>query len=147
MTLNQARLALDIAAINGQPLALGRIPEVLSAIGAGFGSRMFANKALGRIPLFGWLFQAGFGYLGTQATGLTLQRRFDKKERRESGQEEPDQPSVARRAFDAARSLAARSLVARTEGSSVRTRTGGRVRMLPSAVDGGHLVYEQGPER
>ena len=84
MTLNQARLALDIAAINGQPLALGRVPEVLSAIGAGFGSRMFANKALGRIPLFGWLFQAGFGYLGTQATGLTLQRRFDKKERKAS---------------------------------------------------------------
>lgn len=142
MTVNQARLALDIAAINGQPLALGRIPEVLSAIGAGFGSRMFANKALGRIPLFGWLFQAGFGYLGTQATGMTLQRRFDKKERKASGQEEPEKPSVARRAFDAARSLAARS-----EGGTVRSRTGGRVRMLPSAVDGGHLVYEQGPER
>lgn len=139
MTLNQARLALDIAAVNGQPLALGRIPEVLSAIGAGFGSRMFANKALGKIPLVGWLFQAGFGYLGTQATGITLQRRFDKKERRASG--EPEEESRVKRAYKAVRSAASKRA---THAAPAPRRT--TVRMLPDA-HGGHLEYGQGDAR
>lgn len=137
MTLNQARLALDIAAINGQPLALGRIPEVLSAVGAGFGSRMFANKALGKIPLVGWLFQAGFGYLGTQATGTALQRRFDKRERRAEGLEEERTP-LTRRAADAARALAARRA-----GTPVRSSAGVEVRMLAEGSSDGSLVYLQ----
>lgn len=86
MTASQARLALAIAAVNGQPLAFGRIPEVLSAVGAGFGSRMLSNKTLGKVPIVGFMLQAGLGYLGTQATGMSLQRRFDKKERIAQGE-------------------------------------------------------------
>lgn len=133
MTANQARLALAVAAINGQPLALGRIPEVLSAIGAGLGSRMVANKALGKIPLVGWVFQAGFGYLGTQATGRTLQRRFDKRERRATG-ERPARHSLASRVA---------RLVASRVGPAPRQGHGPDVRLLPSGGEGGLLVYKQ----
>ena len=97
MTLSQAQLALAIAAVNGQPLALGRVPEVLSAVGAGFGSRMVANKALSKVPLVGFVLQAGFGYLGTQATGMSLQHRFDKKEQRLVDSEAQDDTAAGHR--------------------------------------------------
>jgi len=142
MTVNQASLALNIAAINGQPLALGRIPEVLSAIGAGFGSRMFANKALGKIPLIGWLFQAGFGYLGTQATGSKLQRHFDKKELREQGL--LPERHVLGDATSKVKQIAG-DVVARANkrsGTVVRSSANHEVRLLPESEDGGFLVYD-----
>lgn len=143
MAVNQARLALAIAAVNGEPLALGRIPEVLSAVVAGIGSRTFANKALGKIPLVGWLFQAGFGYLGTQATGRTLQHRYEKREQRAAGVE-PEH-----HAADAARRVAAslQTRIARRKGESVKSSATGEVRLLPGSDDGGFLMYEQEESR
>ena len=142
LTVNQASLALNIAAVNGQPLSLGRIPEVLSAIGTGYGSRMFANKALGKIPFIGWLFQAGWGYIGTQATGYSLQRRFDKKELRASG-EIPERTAIGG-TVDKVRQLAsgAVSRVKQREGSVVRSSSGSEVRLLPESQDGGFLLYD-----
>ena len=144
MAVNQARLALSIAAVNGEPLALGRVPEVLSAVGAGLGSRAFANKALGKIPLVGWLFQAGFGYLGTQATGRTLQRRFDKRELKASGEglattaAATHGTGIGQRIASA---VAARA--SRAAGTPVRSHSGAKVRLLSSGGDDGGLVYEQ----
>ena len=141
MTVNQARLALSIAAVNGQPLALGRIPEVLSAMAAGFGSRMFANKALGKIPVFGWMFQAGFGYLGTQATGRSLQHRFDKRERAAEEGKDISHPYV-RKVVDAVSSARERA-AARRAGQPVSSTGVAEVRLLPSSGEGGFLVYEE----
>lgn len=139
MAVSQAQLALAIAAVNGQPLALGRVPEVLSAIAAGVGSRTFANKALGKIPLVGWLFQAGFGYLGTQATGKTLQHRFDKREERAAGiKHESRGMETARRV---ARTIQER--FALLQGVRVRSSSGAEVRLLPDATGEVALVYEQ----
>ncbi|MBP3892980.1 MAG: hypothetical protein J6D34_02950 [Atopobiaceae bacterium] len=142
MTANQASLALTIAAINGQPLSLGRIPEVLSAIGTGYGSRMFANKTLGKLPVIGWLFQAGFGYIGTQATGYSLQRRFDKKELRALG-ELPERTALGG-AVEKVLQLAsgAVSNVRGREGVAVRSSSGSEVRLLPESQDGGFLLYD-----
>ena len=129
MAASQARLALAIAAVNGQPLAFGRIPEVLSAVGAGFGSRMLSNKTLGKVPIVGFMLQAGLGYLGTQATGLSLQRRFDKKERlAEGGQPDHKEHGIAHRLASAVTSHA---------GKSVSKH---KARLLPS----GDIVYERG---
>lgn len=173
MTVSQARLALTIAAINGQPLALGRVPEVLTAVGAGFGSRMFANKALGKIPIVGWLFQAGFGYLGTQATGRSLQHRFDKREMKAaaqagasnaprmaapakgagrqlpSGGQAPSKAAAAGMSRPAVTSTDARPSrpagrpAQRRKGDVVRSGPAGEVRLLPGSEDGGFLVYER----
>ena len=167
MAVNQARLALAIAAVNGQPLALGRIPEVLSAVGAGFGSRMFANKALGKIPLVGWMFQAGFGYLGTQATGRTLQHRFEKKELKATEHENrvltggtsatsgashtlkgkastaSGSSRVLRESLTAERVVdAVRSRLPKREGKVVKSHAAAEVRLLPVGEEGGFLVYE-----
>lgn len=148
MTLSQARLALAIAAVNGQPLALGRIPEVLSAIGAGFGSRMFANKTLGKIPAVGWIFQAGFGYLGTQATGRSLQHRFDKKEQKASGlvQKTPSTGERVASGVSSARRLAreVRERMPRSSGDVVKHGPSGEVRLLADPQDGEYLIYDEG---
>lgn len=149
LAVNQARLALAIAAVNGQPLALGRIPEVLSAVGAGFGSRMFANKALGKIPLVGWVFQAGFGYLGTQATGMSLQHRFDKRSLKATGERSAPITSTSKSGRHAGAS--AMKLLAEVTSAHGQARkeapgasVGRDVRLLPSSKDGGYLVYEAG---
>ena len=136
MTASQVRLALTIAAINGQPLALGRIPEVLTAVSAGFGSRMMANKALGKLPFVGWFFKVGVGYLGTQATGHTLQHRFEKRERKlEAGEV---QESRVKKVMEAVRSRRSER-----EGEKVRAKGATTVRLLPAESEGGFLVYEQ----
>lgn len=158
---NQARLALAIAAVNGQPLALGRIPEVLSAIGAGIGSRMVADRALGKVPLLGRAAKVGLGYLGTQATGLSLQHSFDLREQREAEREAGvRRPSVADRLAGAARSIAhgqwRDGQVARS--SAPRGRHDGRAdgdvsapvgggKLLTSGPDGDYLVLEQEASR
>lgn len=148
MALNQARLALEIAAVNGQPLALGRIPEVLTAMGAGFGSRLLADKSLGKIPGVGWLFQAGFGYIETQATGLTLQHRFDKRSLKETG--ERSAPIVGNKKVGSgmkARQILSegmRARASRKEGDLVGSASGAEVRLLPPTDEGSYLVYESG---
>lgn len=114
VAVSQARLALSIAAVNGQPLSLRRVPEVVSAIGVGVGSRMLANKYLGKIPVVGWLFEAGLGYLGTEATGKTLQHRFDRREAKaakRAGEEVP----ASRKAIASGGIPAARRLVESTQ--------------------------------
>lgn len=137
MTASQVRLALTIAAINGQPLALGRIPEVLTAVSAGFGSRMMANKALGKLPFVGWFFKVGMGYLGTQATGRTLQHRFEKREQRE--EEGIEHESRVRKVVDAVKHYTRHD----ANSETLRSRNGSKVRLLPSTAEGGVLVYEQ----
>ncbi len=148
MALNQARLALAIAAVNGQPLALGRIPEVLTAVGAGFWSRNVADKALGKIPLVGWLAQAGFGYIETQATGLTLQHRFDKRSIKATGERSaPITGKPERHVGKTALHLLGEGIRARAasnEGSVVSSTSGSSVRLLPDTEYGGYLYYEDG---
>lgn len=148
MALNQARLALEIAAVNGQPFALGRVPEVLTAMGAGFGSRVLADKSLGKIPGVGRLIQAGFGYIETQATGMTLQHRFDKRSLKQTG--ERSAPIVGKERLGAgakahkALGKGIRSRAAKREGDVVRTTSDTEVRLLPPSQDGGYLIYESG---
>lgn len=142
MAINQARLALDIAALNGRPLALGRIPEVLSAVGAGLGSSVVADSVVGRLPAVGWLVKVFLGYLGTQATGLTLQRRFDKKDRREpGGSGEHGERTLVPTREDAPRSGL------RAAGSDASSAAPEPPQTLPGSPDEGYLVYEQGSER
>jgi hypothetical protein len=90
---------------------------------------MLSNKTLGKVPIVGFMLQAGVSYLGTQATGMSLQRRFDKKERIAEGGE-PEHGMAYR--------LASAVISHAGKGSS-KTET----RMLPS----GDIVYEQGAAR
>ena len=77
MTANQAKLALEIAAVYGRDLRPERIPEIAGVIGGGFAYRAAARQLLGLIPGLGVLLKAGVGYAGTIATGTALRARFE----------------------------------------------------------------------
>lgn len=77
MTANQAKLALDIAAVYGQDLSAGRLPELAAVVGGGFAYRAAARQLLGLIPGIGIAIKAGMGYAGTLTTGEALRARFE----------------------------------------------------------------------
>ena len=77
MTANQAKLALDIAAVYGQDLSAWRVPELAAVVGGGFAYRAAARQLLGLIPGIGVAIKAGMGYAGTLTTGVALRARFE----------------------------------------------------------------------
>ncbi len=85
MTANQAKLALDIAAVYGHDLDKARIADLAGVVGAGLGYRAVARQALSFVPVFGWALKAGMGYAGTKVTGEALRKRFELEDSLTSG--------------------------------------------------------------
>lgn len=77
MTANQAKMALEIAAIYGQDVSPERVPELLGVVGGGFVLRTAAREAVGLVPGVGWALKGGIGYAGTVAMGNALIARFE----------------------------------------------------------------------
>jgi uncharacterized protein (DUF697 family) len=97
MTLNQ--LVLRIAAAHGQQIDRERLPEVLAAVGAGFGFRAIARELLDVVPVAGWLVKGAVAYTGTHAVGEASIRYFSA--RNPAGDGRPPfrpQPAAASRA-------------------------------------------------
>lgn len=77
MTANQAKLALEIAAVYGRDVSPERLLELAGVVGGGFAWRAVARELVGLVPGFGTLLKAGIGYAGTMATGTALRARFE----------------------------------------------------------------------
>lgn len=77
MTLNQAKMLLQIAAAYGQPLGLERAKELIGVVGGGFALRAVARQIVGVIPGFGWAIKGGIGYAGTMAMGKAAISYFE----------------------------------------------------------------------
>ena len=77
MCVNQAKLALDVAAAYGQDLEPARALELAGVVGAGLGYRALARTLVGLVPGLGLALKAGIGYGGTLATGRALRLRFE----------------------------------------------------------------------
>ncbi len=77
MTLNQAKMLLQIAAAYGQPMNAERIKELACVIGGGFACRSAARQLVGVVPALGWAIKAAVGYTGTQAMGHTALEYFE----------------------------------------------------------------------
>jgi len=77
MTLNQAKMLLQIAAAYGQSLGTERAKELLALVGGAFALRTVARQILGFVPGFGWAIKAGFGYVGTVAMGRAAITYFE----------------------------------------------------------------------
>ncbi|WP_058270306.1 hypothetical protein [Olsenella massiliensis] len=75
MTLNQAKMALEIAAACGEELRIASVADLAGVLGAGFAYRALARALVGAIPGIGRAVKGGVGYLGTQATGRAVARR------------------------------------------------------------------------
>ena len=76
MTMNQAKLAVQIAAATGVELRIESLADLAGVLGAGFVYRAVASQVAGAIPGVGWAVKGAIGYLGTQATGNALALRY-----------------------------------------------------------------------
>ena len=77
MTLNQAKILLQIAAAYGQPLTLARAKELVGIVGGAFACRAFARQLLAVVPALGWLVKGAIGYSGTLAMGYAAVEYFE----------------------------------------------------------------------
>lgn len=69
MTLNQAKMVLQIAAAYGQPLGRDRWRELLVLLGGAFASRSVARSLIGAFPVLGGVIRCGIGAGATEAMG------------------------------------------------------------------------------
>lgn len=69
ITLNQAKMAIQIAAVYGQELDWSRAKEVVAIVAGGFGFRGIARKLSSLVPVLGWAIKPSVAASGTLAMG------------------------------------------------------------------------------
>lgn len=69
MTLNQAKMVLQIAAAYNLPLAVARVKELACVVGGAFVARGIVRKLVTLVPGLGWAIKGGMGYAATEAMG------------------------------------------------------------------------------
>lgn len=77
ITLNQAKLVLQIAGVYGQPIDQGRILEIGAVVAGAFGFRALARELSGAIPVLGWGIKGAVAYTGTLAMGKAAVEYFE----------------------------------------------------------------------
>ncbi|WP_300629222.1 YcjF family protein [uncultured Adlercreutzia sp.] len=77
MTLNQAKMLLQIAAAYGQPLSAERIKELIAVVGGAFLFRNIARSVAGVVPVLGWAVKGAVGFAGTEAMGRAAIEYFE----------------------------------------------------------------------
>ncbi len=78
MTLNQAKMMLQIAAAYGEHLGAERVKEIGAIVGGGFALRAVARQLLTVVPGFGWAVKGAIGYGGTVAMGKAAVAYFER---------------------------------------------------------------------
>ena len=78
MTLNQAKMILQIAAAYGQHMNKDRVKELAAVVGGGFAFRSIARTAIGFVPVLGWVIRGVVGYSGTLAMGYAALEYFER---------------------------------------------------------------------
>ncbi len=77
MTLNQAKMLLQIAAAYGEPMSVDRVKELAAVVGGAFACRAVARQVVAFVPALGWAVKAAIGYTGTQAMGRAAIEYFE----------------------------------------------------------------------
>lgn len=77
MTLNQAKMLLQIAAAYGQPMNVERVKELAAVVGGAFAFRSVARQIVAFVPALGWIIKAAIGYSGTLAMGHAAIEYFE----------------------------------------------------------------------
>ncbi|MDR0515246.1 MAG: hypothetical protein LBG81_08845 [Coriobacteriaceae bacterium] len=78
MTLNQAKMLLQVAAAYGQEMSLARAKELAVVIGGAFVCRSLARQLVAFVPALGWVIKAGVGFSGTLAMGFAAIEYFER---------------------------------------------------------------------
>ena len=77
MTLNQAKMVLQIAAAYGQPMGKDRAKEIVPVVAGAFGCRALARRLVTLIPGIGYVARPGIGYAATVAMGYAVIEYFE----------------------------------------------------------------------
>lgn len=77
MTLNQAKMLLQIAAAYGEPMGVERVKELAAVVGGAFAFRAVARQIVAFVPALGWAIKAAIGYTGTVAMGRAAIEYFE----------------------------------------------------------------------
>lgn len=77
MTLNQAKMLMQIAVAYGQKLDKERIPELIALVGNAFICRNIARSLTKAIPVAGWLVSGAVGFTATEAVGRAAIEYFE----------------------------------------------------------------------
>ena len=77
MTLNQAKMVLQIAAAYGNQMTVERARELAAVVAGGFACRAVARQLVGVVPVLGWAIKAAVGFTGTQAMGRAALEYFE----------------------------------------------------------------------
>lgn len=80
MTLNQAKMLLQIAAAYDKTLGKERLLELAAVVGGGFACRAVSRQLVALAPGWGWAIKAGVGYSGTIAMGYAAIAYFERLE-------------------------------------------------------------------
>lgn len=76
MTLNQAKMLLQIAAAFGFSLGRERLKELVVVLLSALGFRAISRTLAGYVPLMGWAIKGGMGYSSTLALGYAATEYF-----------------------------------------------------------------------
>lgn len=120
MTLNQAKMVLQIAAAYGQDVDKNRLKELAFVLVGAYVSRGVVRRLVAAVPLLGFLFKTGVAYGTTAAVGYAVIEYF------EGGEDATGVANVLERATEAGAKLAA---VAQEKASELSSR-------LPAAASG-----------
>lgn len=77
MTLNQAKMALQIAAAYGYEMDKDRIKELLTVVGGAYACRALSRQLLEFVPFLGFIIRPGIAYGGTAAMGYAIIEYFE----------------------------------------------------------------------
>ena len=77
MTLNQAKMALQIAAAYGNEMSVERIKELAVVIGGAYLSRALARELIEFVPILGFAIRTGVAYASTSAMGYAIIEYFE----------------------------------------------------------------------
>lgn len=77
MTLNQAKMLLQIATAYGQPMNINRVKELAAVVGGAFLLRGAARQVAGIVPGLGWAVKGAIGFAGTEAMGHAALEYFE----------------------------------------------------------------------
>lgn len=77
MTLNQAKMVLQIAAAYGFSLEVDRVKELAGVFAGAVVFRGISRQAVALIPALGWVIKGAMGYTGTMAIGKAALEYFE----------------------------------------------------------------------
>lgn len=77
MTMNQIKMALQIATAYGQEIDQERIKEIVAVIGGAFVSRNIVRSITKFVPGVGWVVSGAMGFGATEAIGRALLEYFE----------------------------------------------------------------------